>query len=209
VYFYQSYINYETPYKMKRVAVFCGSSIGFNPIYAEEAKKLGHFLANRSIGLVYGGGKIGIMGTIADAVMEKQGEVIGVIPDLLKHEEVAHTKITKMVVTRKMSKRKVKISKLVDGYIALAGGFGTLDELFEALTLGQLGIEVKPVGILNTNGYFNHTLKQLDFMLKEGFLKQVNRDMLFVNESIDALITSMNSYKAPYVSKVVHTVATK
>ena len=194
---------------MKRVAVFCGSSIGFNPIYAEEAKKLGHFLAKQSIGLVYGGGKIGIMGTIADAVMEKHGEVIGVIPDLLKHEEVAHTKITKMVVTRKMSKRKVKISKLVDGYIALAGGFGTLDELFEALTLGQLGIEVKPVGILNTNGYFDHTLKQLDFMVEEGFLKQLNRDMLFVNESIDALIKSMNSYKAPHVSKVVHTVATK
>ncbi len=194
---------------MKRVAVFCGSSIGFAPAYADEAKKLGHFLAEQNIGLVYGGGKIGIMGTIADAVMEMRGEVIGVIPDLLKHEEVAHTRITKMVVTRKMSKRKVKISKLVDGYIALAGGFGTLDELFEALTLGQLGIEVKPVGILNTNGYFDHTLKQLDFMVEEGFLKQKNRDMLFVNASIDALIKSMNSNKAPHVSKVVHTVATK
>ncbi len=194
---------------MKRVAVFCGSSIGFNPIYAEEAKKLGHFLAKQHIGLVYGGGKIGIMGTIADAVMESQGEVIGVIPDLLKHEEVAHTKITKMVVTRKMSKRKVKISKLVDGYIALAGGFGTLDELFEALTLGQLGIEGKPVGILNTNGYFDHTLRQLDIMVKEGFLKQLNRDMLFVNDSVEELIKMMDNYKAPRVSKVVNTVASK
>ncbi len=194
---------------MKRVAVFCGSSIGFNSIYAEEAKKLGYLLAKQTIGLVYGGGKIGIMGTIADAVMENQGEVIGVIPDLLKHEEVAHTKITKMVVTRKMSKRKVKISKLVDGYIALAGGFGTLDELFEALTLGQLGIEAKPVGILNTNGYFDYTLKQLDIMVEEGFLKQLNRDMLFVSESIEELIEMMSTYKAPKVSKVVNTVATK
>ena len=194
---------------MKRVAVFCGSSIGFNSIYAEEAKKLGYLLAKQTIGLVYGGGKIGIMGTIADAVMENQGEVIGVIPDLLKHEEVAHTKITKMVVTRKMSKRKVKISKLVDGYIALAGGFGTLDELFEALTLGQLGIEAKPVGILNTNGYFDYTLKQLDIMVEEGFLKQLNRDMLFVSESIEELIEMMSTYKAPKVSKVVNTVVTK
>ncbi len=194
---------------MKRVAVFCGSSIGFAPVYADEAKKLGHFLAEQNIGLVYGGGKIGIMGTIADAVMEMRGEVIGVIPDLLKHEEVAHTKITKMVVTRKMSKRKVKISKLVDGYIALAGGFGTLDELFEALTLGQLGIEAKPIGILNTNGYFDYTLKQLDVMVKEGFLKQINRDMLFVSDSFEKLIQMMRKYEAPKVSKVVNTVASK
>ncbi len=194
---------------MKRVAVFCGSSIGFNPKYADEAKKLGHFLAKESIGLVYGGGKIGLMGTIADAVMDGNGEVIGVIPDLLKHEEVMHTNITKMVVTRKMSKRKVKMSKLVDGYIALAGGFGTLDELFEALTLGQLGIEAKPIGILNTNGYFDNTLRQLDLMVKEGFLKQINRDMLFVSDSIEALIHRMSTYDAPKVSKVVHTVASK
>ncbi len=141
--------------------------------------------------------------------MNHQGEVIGVIPNLLKHEEVVHTKITKMVVTRKMSKRKVKISKLVDGYIALAGGFGTLDELFEALTLGQLGIEAKPIGILNTNGYFDYTLKQLDVMVKEGFLKQINRDMFFASDSFEKLIQMMRKYEAPKVSKVVNTVASK
>ena len=194
---------------MKRIAVFCGSSIGHNPIYANEATTLGHYFAEHHIGLVYGGGKIGIMGALADAVLEKEGEVIGVIPDLLKHEEVAHTKITKMVTTKKMSKRKVKISKLVDGYIALAGGFGTLDELFEALTLGQLGIEMKPVGILNTRGYFDYTLKQLDVMVNEGFLKQLNRDMLFVSDSIEELIDQMHLYNAPKISKVVNTVATK
>ena len=194
---------------MKRIAVFCGSSIGFNTIYAKEAKKLGYYLAQKNIGLVYGGGKIGLMGTIADAVLEKNGEVIGVIPDLLRHEEVAHTKITRILVTRKMSKRKVKMSKLVDGYIAMAGGFGTLDEIFEALTLGQLGIEYKPIGILNTHGYFDNTLNQLDVMVNEGFLKQINRDMLIVDSSIEDLIKKMQNYQAPKISKVVNTVATK
>jgi len=194
---------------MKRVAVFCGSSIGFNSVYAEDAKKIGKYFALNSIGLVYGGGKIGMMGAIADTIIENKGEVIGVIPDLLRHEEVAHAKITQMIITKKMSKRKVKISKLVDGYIALAGGFGTLDEIFEALTLGQLGIENKPVGIFNTNGFFNHTLLQLDHMVREGFLKQSNRDMIIVSETIEELIREMETYKAPKMSKIVNTVATK
>ena len=194
---------------MKRVAVFCGSSIGFNAMYADEAKKLGAYLTKNNIGMVYGGGKIGMMGVLADTILENKGEVIGVIPDLLRHEEVAHTKITKMIVTKKMSKRKVKISRLVDGYIALAGGFGTLDELFEALTLGQLGIENKPVGVLNTNGFFNHTLKQLDVMVTEGFLKSSNRNMLLVSTSIEELLYKMKNYQAPRVSKVANTVASK
>ena len=194
---------------MKRIAVFCGSSIGFNSVYAEDAKKIGKYFALNSIGLVYGGGKIGMMGAIADTIIENKGEVIGVIPHLLRHEEVAHTKITQMIITKKISKRKVKISKLVDGYIALAGGFGTLDEIFEALTLGQLGIENKPVGILNTNGFFNHTLLQLDHMVREGFLKQSNRDMIIVSETVEELIREMETYKAPKMSKVVNTVATK
>ncbi len=187
---------------MKCIAVFCGSSIGHNSVYAKTAKELGIYFAKNNIGLVYGGGKIGLMGTIADAVLENNGEVIGVIPHLLRHKEVAHTTVTKMIVTKKMSKRKVKISKLADGYIALAGGFGTLDELFEALTLGQLGIESKPIGILNTNRYFDHTLLQLDVMVKEGFLKQNNRDMLLVSDTIEELITIMKNYKAPIMSKI-------
>ena len=191
---------------MERIAVFCGSSTGFNRIYADEAKKLGVYMATNNIGLVYGGGKIGIMGALADSVLENKGEVIGVIPDMLRHVEVAHTKITEMIVTKKMSKRKVTISKLVSGYIALAGGFGTLDEIFEAMTLGQLGIEKKPVGILNTNGYFDHLLKQLDVMVKEGFLKSSNRNMVIVSNSVEELIFQMNNYKAPDVSKIVKSV---
>ena len=188
---------------MKRIAVFCGSSQGFNKIYKDVAVEVGNCLVDNNIGLVYGGGKIGLMGAIADAILAKNGEVIGVIPYLLRSEEVAHKKVTKMYVTKKMSKRKVKISKLVDGYIALAGGFGTLDELFEALTLGQLNIENKPVGILNTNGFYNATLQQLDVMVKEGFLKQENRNMLLVADTITELLIKMENYIPPRISKVV------
>ncbi len=194
---------------MQRIAVFCGSSIGFKPVYANDAKKVGEYFAKNNIGLVYGGGKIGMMGVLADTILKNKGEVIGVIPHLLRHEEVAHTKITKMIITKKMSKRKVKISKMVDGYIALAGGFGTLDEIFEALTLGQLGIENKPIGILNTNDFFKPMLHQLDHMVKEGFLKQSNRDMILVSDQIKDLIHQMENYQAPKMSKVVNTVASK
>ena len=191
---------------MRRVAVFCGSSIGFNKKYKEEAEKLGVYFAENNIGLVYGGGKIGMMGAIADTMIAKNGEVIGVIPGLLRHEEVAHDNISEMIVTKTMSKRKVKISKLVDGYIALPGGFGTLDELFEALTLNQLGIEQKPIGILNTNHFFDHTLRQLDVMVQEGYLKQSNRDMLLVSDKIEDLISQMDAYVAPDMSKVINKV---
>ena len=194
---------------MKNIAVFCGSSTGFNQIYKNTARKVGLYFAKKNIGLVYGGGKIGMMGVLADALLEKGGHVTGVIPHLLRHEEVFHRSIDKMITTQTMSQRKVTISKMVNGYIALAGGFGTLDELFEALTLGQLGIEKKAVGMLNTNGFFNNTLKQLDVMVAEGFLKQVNRNMLQVSDNIEKLIAKMETYKAPILTKVTNTVASK
>lgn len=189
---------------MKKVAVFCGSSIGFKEIYRNEAIKLGNCFIENNIGLVYGGGKIGMMGIIADTILGKKGVVIGVIPVLLRHQEVAHANITEMIVTKTMSKRKVKISKLVDGYIALPGGFGTLDEIFEALTLGQLGIETKPVGILNTNGFFNHLILQLDVMVAEGYLKQSSKEMLIVSETVEDLIAKMFKYKAPEMTKIIN-----
>jgi len=191
---------------MRKVAVFCGASSGFKSIYKEKAAELGTYFATNNIAMVFGGGKIGMMGAIADAMLKKKGKVIGVIPHLLRHEEVEHDGISEMLVSENMSDRKVIISKMVDGYIALAGGFGTLDEIFEALTLGQLGIESKPVGILNTNGFFDPLLQQLDTMVAEGFLKQENRNMLIVSESIPELIAAMDVYKAPKVTKVVNTV---
>jgi len=191
---------------MKKVAVFCGSSLGFNEIYKNEAIKLGTHFAKNNIGMIYGGGKIGMMGVIADTIIENQGKVIGVIPGLLRHEEVAHTNITEMIVTKTMSKRKVKISKLADGYIALPGGFGTLDEIFEALTLNQLGIEQKPVGVLNTNGFFNPLISQLDLMVTEGYLKQSNKEMLLISDSVEELLSKILNYKAPKTTKIINKV---
>lgn len=190
---------------MKKIAVFCGASTGFNSVYKEDAQRVGSYFAQHNIGLVYGGGKIGMMGALADELLSKGGEVIGIIPHLLVHEEVVHSDLSQLITTKTMSKRKVKISKLVDGYIALAGGFGTLDEIFEALTLGQLGIENKPIGLLNTNDFFNPLLDQLDVMVKEGFLKQANRKMVLVSDNIEDLIIQMNNYTAPKIGKVVNT----
>lgn len=191
---------------MKSVAVFCGASSGFNIIYKNTAIALGNYLAEHQIKMVYGGGKIGMMGIIADAMLQKNGEVVGVIPHLLRHEEVAHNSISKMHIVKTMSERKMLISKMVDGYIALAGGFGTLDEVFEALTLGQLGIEKKPVGLLNTNGFFDALILQLDKMVEEGFLKIENRNMLLISNNVEDLIVQMHHYTPPTVNKLIDTV---
>ncbi|MEE9407106.1 MAG: TIGR00730 family Rossman fold protein [Polaribacter sp.] len=191
---------------MKRIVVFCGASLGFNPIYKEAAIALGNHFAENKIGLVYGGGKIGMMGAIADTILAHNGEVIGVIPKLLEKEEVVHAGVEEMIVCKKMSDRKVIMSKLIDGYITLPGGFGTLDELFEALTLGQLYIEQKPIGLLNINGYFDAILLQLDKMIEEGFLKKNNRDMLIIGTSVEELMQKMNNYKAPKISHVINKV---
>ena len=191
---------------MKKIVVFCGSSLGFNPVYKEAAIELGNYFVKKQIGLVYGGGKIGMMGVISDTILAQNGDVIGVIPKLLEKEEVIHTGVEEMIVCKKMSERKVIMSKLVDGYITLPGGFGTLDELFEALTLGQLHIEQKPIGLLNVNGFFDAVLLQLDKMVEEGFLKQANRDMLFVSNSVKDLVQKMNTYKTPKIEHVINKV---
>lgn len=191
---------------MKRIAVFCGSSVGFNPVYKNAAVELGNYFAKNNIGMVYGGGKIGMMGVISDTILAHKGEVIGVIPSLLKHKEVVHAGVEEMIVCKKMSDRKVMMSKLIDGYITLPGGFGTLDELFEALTLNQLYIEQKPVGILNVNGFFNHTLAQLNVMVKEGYLKQINLEMLLIDTTVDGLLEKMSNYVKPEISHVINKV---
>jgi uncharacterized protein (TIGR00730 family) len=188
---------------MKKIAVFCGSSLGFKEAYKNDAIKLGIYFAKNNIDLVYGGGRIGMMGVLADTILEKDGKVIGVIPKFMEHLEVAHTEIDKMIVTKTMSKRKLKISKLVDGYIALPGGFGTLDEIFEALTLVQLGVENKPVGLLNTNGFFDPLMQQLGLMVREGYLTSSNKNMLLVSDSVDDLIVQMLNFDAPQQTKVV------
>lgn len=191
---------------MNRIVVFCGSSLGFNSIYKEAAIELGNYFARHGIVLVYGGGKIGMMGAIADTILAKKGKVIGVIPKLLEKEEVVHAGVEEMIVCKKMSDRKVIMSKLIDGYITLPGGFGTLDELFEALTLNQLQIEQKPVGILNINGYFDATLQQLDKMAEEGFLKPQNKALLIVSDNIPELMDKMNNYTPPKTTHIINKV---
>lgn len=191
---------------MNKIVVFCGSSLGFNPIYKEAAISLGNYFTENKIGLVYGGGKIGMMGILSSTILAQKGEVIGVIPKLLEKEEVLHTGVEEMIVCKTMSDRKVIMSKLVDGYITLPGGFGTLDELFEALTLGQLHIEQKPIGLLNVNGFFDAILLQLDKMVEEGYVKQDNRNLLIVEASVTELMKKMHQYTAPKISPVIQKV---
>ncbi len=191
---------------MKKIVVFCGSSLGFNPIYKNAAIELGNYFVNNNITLVYGGGKIGMMGILSETILKKGGIVIGIIPAFLKKEEVVNKNVSELIVTKTMSERKVMMSKLADGYISLPGGFGTLDELFEGLTLGQLHIEQKPNGILNVNGYFNHTLKQLEHMVTEGYLKQENKEMLLVGHNVSELMLKMDAYTAPKKSAVINKV---
>ena len=186
---------------MKSIAVFCGSSSGNNGIYEEQAVLLGETLAQKRIQLIYGGGKVGLMGVIANAALGAGGHVTGVIPGFLQTREVAHDNLTEMFRVDSMHERKALIDKLCDGVIAMPGGFGTLDELFEMLTWGQLGLHQKPVGLLNINGYFSHILKAIETMVNEGFLKEINRDMVLVCEDIHDLLHKMSTYRAPDVPK--------
>jgi uncharacterized protein (TIGR00730 family) len=171
------------------VCVFCGSSLGNEQSYTQAAKDLGRTLAKSKINLVYGGGKVGLMGVVADAVLDSGGEVTGVIPDFLFQLEVAHLGITKLEIVQTMHERKKRMADLSDGFIAMPGGWGTLDELAEILTWKQLGLVHQPVGILNTNHFFSPLLAQFNQMTSSGFLKEVNNRSLMVSESPVELLT--------------------
>jgi uncharacterized protein (TIGR00730 family) len=186
---------------MKRIAVFCGSSAGPNEIYRTQAAALGRYLAEMNMHVVFGGGKVGLMGILADAALEAGGEVTGVIPGFLHVKEVAHDRLTELITVDTMHARKALIEQMADGAIALPGGFGTLDELFEMLTWGQLGLHDKPVAVLNTHGFYNPMLKAIDRMVDEGFLKDLNRDLLLVGEQIEELVKAMLAYRPPKVRK--------
>ena len=192
---------------MRKIAVFCGSSVGFDPIYKQAAIQLGNAFVKRDITLVYGGGKIGLMGVLAETILNQGGKVIGVIPELLKKKEVVGCNVTELIVTQTMSERKVVMSKLSDGYISLPGGFGTLDELFEGITMSQLYIEEKPNALLNTNGYYDHLLSQIERMIDDGFVKSSNKELLIVSRTVEDLIDKMLAYtpqkKLPVTSKIV------
>ena len=174
--------------EIKSIAVYCGSSKGVNPIYEKSAIELSDFMVDHGIRLVNGGGSVGLMGVMADRVLELGGAAVGVIPLSLKDKEVAHLGMTELIVTPDMHSRKMTMVQYSDAFIAIPGGFGTLDELFETLTWAQLHLHSKPIGILNINGYFNSLLQQLDLFIKEGFLKKEARALLYVEETPAALL---------------------
>ncbi|MFC9253765.1 TIGR00730 family Rossman fold protein [Amycolatopsis thailandensis] len=181
----------------RRVCVFCGSSMGFDSRYAEEARALGTLLASRGIGLVYGGASVGTMGVIADAALAAGGEVIGVIPEALGSVEIAHAGLTELHVVADMHQRKAKMAALSDGFLALPGGAGTLEELFEVWTWAQLGLHEKPIGLVDVGGYYAPLLKFADHMVSEGFLSAGYRDMLSIDSDASVLLDGFADYVAP------------
>ena len=180
---------------MKSVAVYCGSSSGNQEIYVQQAQEMGRELARRGLTLVYGGGCVGLMGTIADAVLAEGGKVIGVIPSFLADKELAHQGCTELHVVETMHQRKLLMADLAEGFVAMPGGFGTLEELFEVLTWGQLGLHGKPVGLLNTLGFYDALLALLDHMSGEAFLRTENRDQVLQNASAAALLDAMEQHQ--------------
>ena len=178
---------------MQSIVVYCGSSPGHNPIYKQVAAELGQKLAARSIRLIYGGGGFGLMGAVADTVILHGGEVTGVIPNFLAELEVAHQTLTELHFVETMHERKFKMVQLAKGVIALPGGYGTFDELFEILAWRQLKLYDGPIAIININGYYDLMLQQLDRMVVDGFLKQENRDLLIVANTVDEALDKMST----------------
>lgn len=186
---------------MKRVTVFCGSSFGTNEIFKSQAILLGNKLAEENIGLVYGGANVGLMGAVADGVLQKGGEVFGVLPIFLQSKEIAHDRLTELFLVETMHERKTKMNELCDGVIALPGGFGTLEEFFEMLTWAQLGLHKKPIAILNIDGFYDSLITFIQTTVDKGFLKKVNQDMMIISENIEELLHKMKNYQAPTVGK--------
>lgn len=178
------------------ICVFCGSATGINPVYAESARELGLLLAGSSHSLVYGGGNIGLMGILADSVLSHGGEVIGVIPDFLLQREVGHRGVSRLEIVESMHERKKRMADLADAFIAMPGGWGTLDELAEILTWRQLRIIHQPIGLLNINEYFNPLLEQMRSMVRDGFLAEDNMEFLRVEKSAERLLELLIPQKA-------------
>ncbi len=188
---------------MKRLCVFCGANAGNSPSYREASEALGQALVRAGIGLVYGGAGIGLMGIIADTVRNAGGEVIGVIPQNLVDREVAHRKIDDLRIVDSMHDRKALMAELSDGFIALPGGVGTLEELFEVWTWGHLGLHGKPCALLDVDGFYARLSQFLDHVDREGFLRQGVRDMLLIDNDADTLIARMARYRAPATPRVL------
>ena len=186
---------------LKTICVFCGSSSGNDLTITEAAQKLGEIFAARNITLVYGAAKIGVMGTIAKSVLDNNGKVIGIIPEFLKMKEVVHLGLTELITTNNMHERKMKMQEASDGFIALPGGMGTLEELFEIITWLQLGLHKKPIGLLNVNGFYDDLITLLENMVRKGFLSMDNYNLLLVDTNPELLLKKMEGFTRPDVPK--------
>ncbi|HVJ01961.1 MAG TPA: TIGR00730 family Rossman fold protein [Sphingomonas sp.] len=180
---------------MKRVAVYCGSATPADPIYVDTARNVGRALAERGIGLVYGGGRLGLMGAVADGAIEAGGEVIGVIPQALVRAEVAHLELSELHIVDTMHERKARFTELADGFLNLPGGTGTMDELWEAMSWAQLGYHTDPIGLLNTAGYYDKLVEFWEHMGKVGFVRPQHQGMLLVSDDLDVLLTLMDAHE--------------
>lgn len=187
--------------KMKSVCVFCGSSAGRDPLFSEMAVKMGENLAGRGARLIYGGGSVGLMGIIADAVLAAGGEAIGVIPRFLWEKEVGHKSLSKMHIVDTMHERKAKMAELADAFVAMPGGLGTLEEIFEIWTWAQLGVHAKPIGFLNVSGYYDPLLQALDSMVEKGLLHPLHRAMALSFDDPETLLDSFADWRVPEVDK--------
>ncbi len=186
---------------MKNICVFCGSSFGRKPAYARAARQLGEALASRDLGLVYGGGSIGLMGAVADAALEAGAPVVGVIPRALARREIAHHGLTRLEVVPSMHARKARMARLSDAFVAMPGGIGTLEELFEVLTWGYLGIHAKPTGLLDVGGYWKPLVRLLDHAVEEGFLRPEHRKLVVIDRSPDRLLARLVAHRVPAATR--------
>jgi uncharacterized protein (TIGR00730 family) len=185
----------------RRICIFCGSSLGNRPVYRAAAERMGRLLVDRGLELVYGGGNIGLMGVIADTVLGRGGKVIGVIPESLMAKEVGHRGLTELRVVSSMHERKAVMSDLSDGFIALPGGFGTLEEFSEVVTWSQLGLQSKPCGLLNVERYYDPLLELFDHAVREGFLNTANRRLVLDDEDPEQLLQKMAAFEPVSVEK--------
>ncbi len=188
---------------MARLCVFCGSSPGSDPRYLEAAREMGRTLARRGLGLVYGGGSVGLMGAVADAALEAGGEVVGVIPEVLAIRELAHKRLTTLHVVGSMHQRKALMAELSDGFVALPGGMGTLEELAEVLTWAQLGLHARPCGLLDVAGYYDPLVAFFDRAVAAGFLRPAHRRILLTDTTPAGLIDQFQAFQPPAVERII------
>ena len=189
---------------MKSIAVFCGSSNGASKVYIENAIKLGRELVKRDITLIYGGASVGVMGAVADAVLNEGGRVVGIMPAFLEQREISHKRLSKLIIVDSMHERKAKMAEFADGFVALPGGPGTLEEFFETFTWAQLGLHQKPCGLLNINEYFDPLIELFNHMTKEQVLQKKYRSMALVDKEPSQLLDKFISYEPPTIKTYIN-----